>query len=273
MRSLVALVLLWGASVAQPTNPDDLDWEELPEPEDVEPEAPSAEPVPPTPATAETDPPASDEPSTSDDPTAVAEPTQADPTAVAEPTQAESADSAPPPNDPPPSLQPPAPEPGASPNWQRGGDSYYGGTLVGPILGGGVRAVAFGVGATHFIVPHVGIGADLVNVIRWGNQGTYYEFEFTPIVTLLALPRRRFTPLIWGGFGLDVFNRQLGTYGRWVGGGGFAFKVGRRAIVTVGAEVDGRVPLSRWNANFTCGITRSNCSLGIQPVIGFAIPL
>lgn len=265
MRWLLACLLFSGVGLAQPADPDDMEWEELPNPDDMEweelpepedesgPSSSELEPV--------VDPPAAD-------PDA---PTEPEPEPTPEPDPEPTAE----PATPPPSLQPPAPEPGAGPNWQRGGDSYYGGTLVGPIIGAGRRTVAFGVGVTHFIVPHVGIGADLVNVIRWGSPGigTYYEFELTPIVTLLALPRRRFTPLIWGGFGFDVFSHKLGTYGRWVGGGGFAFTAGRLAIVTIGVEVDGRVPLSRWNANFTCGITRSNCSLGIRPVIGFSIPL
>lgn len=163
-------------------------------------------------------------------------------------------------------LQPAAPDRTKRPKPK----SLYGRLWAGPVLGASSSSVALGASATYFVVPYVGVGAELVNVFAWSPN--YYEFQFTPQITLLALPRRRFSPIAWGGFGVDTFNKGLGTYGRWNAGGGFIMLLGRRMILTLGVEVDGRIPVSRWNDVFACGPFKSNCSMGIGPALGLAFP-
>ena len=165
-------------------------------------------------------------------------------------------------------LQPPPID--DEPKKKKRPDSLYGRLWAGPVLGASQSSVAIGLSATYFVVPYLGLGAELVNVFAW--DPSYYEFQFTPQATLLMLPRRRFSPLFWGGFGVDTFNKGLGTYGRWTAGGGVIMMLGRRLILTVGVEVDGRVPESRWNRTFACGPFKKNCTMGIGPALGISIP-
>lgn len=273
-----AIVIAAWATLAPPapSNPDAMQWEELDPPE--------------APAPSEAQPPAEAAPSESAPPTDAAPPAEpaaeADPATETEPT--EPTEAVEPPPEP---TEPPAPEPNeveftpAEPEYEIADlqppgdpkarskpDSLYGRLWAGPVIGAGPSQFAIGASATYFIIPHVGLGGELVNVFSWDSAGSYYEFQLTPQATLLMLPRRRFSPLAWGGFGLDTFNKGLGTYGRWTAGAGFIMLLGRRIILTIGVEVDGRVPTREWNRTFTCGPIRGNCTMGIGPALGISIP-
>lgn len=239
---------------AETTDPDALNWEDLEEPEAPAPEA--------APSEAETTTP---EDATEPAPPAEAVPPEPEPE---EPETSVEFTPAPEPERQLAELQPP----GEEENRKRRPKSRYGRLWAGPVLGGGPNAIALGAAATYFVVPWIGLGAELVNVFSWDPAGSYYEFQFTPKATLLMLPQFRFSPIAWGGFGVDTFNKGLGTYGRWTGGGGFIMLLGSRLILTLGVNVDGRVPASRWNRTFACGLIRSNCTMGIGPVIGLSFP-
>ncbi|MEM6293679.1 MAG: hypothetical protein AAGA54_20560 [Myxococcota bacterium] len=237
---------------------DDLEWEELEDPD----------------APAETAP--APAPSDATAPDAPAQPDAPSPAGPAEaaPTMHREQPTTPPPVEAEPEreiveLQPPAPaqyRPKRRP-------SLYGRTWVGPLILAGNRVFGFGVAATQFVVPWFGIGAEVLNVFHFDPLGDFFEFRFTPIATLLMLPRRRFSPLAWAGFGVDAFNKELGTYGRWAAGTGVVMLLGQRAMLQLGVEFDGRVPESRWNENFVCGPFRSNCSMSVAPQIGFTLAL
>ncbi len=268
--------------------PEEMQWEELDEPEapaSPEPgEQPTPDAPPPGPAPPEAGPSSVEAPAEAPAQTPPAEP---DPEATPEPLPAQTspAEAAPvierepdPPTEPEPEqevsereiagLEPPA-SPELS---RREKPSLYGRLWAGPVLGAGRNLIALGASATYFIIPYFGLGAELVNVFRWGPFDSYYEFQFTPRATVLLLPRRRVSPLFWGGFGVDTFNKDLGTYGRWTTGGGLIMLLGRRVILTVGVEFDGRVPKARWNRTFACGPIAGDCTIGIGPALGLAIP-
>lgn len=289
--SAAIIIAAWVAlAPPSPSNPDAMSWEELDEPE-----APAPSETAPPPA--ETAPPADTTTPTAEDP-----PTEATP--PAEPPEGDAAppEAAPPelaPSEPSPAVEAapvePEPEPVAEPTaveftpaepeseiaelqppgdstTKRKPDSLYGRLWAGPVIGAGGSLFAIGASATYFLVPYFGLGGELVNVFSWDPAGSYYEFQLTPQATVLMLPRRRVSPLFWGGFGLDTFNKGLGTYGRWTAGGGLIMLLGRRIILTVGVEVDGRVPAREWNQTFTCGPIRGNCTMGIGPSLGISIP-
>jgi hypothetical protein len=288
MAAAMVLATLIGLGQPAPENPDALSWEELDEPEAPAPTdaAPPAEAAPPT----EAQPPAEAQPAPEGAPAEAAPPTEAQPPAeqppAEEPGEAPPVEAAEPeptedtppetaveftPNEPEEELavlQPPGTE--TTPRKKR--PSLYGRLWAGPVIGFGSNLFAIGASATYFVIPHIGVGADLVNVFRWGPDNNFYEFQLTPQATLLMLPRRRFSPYFWAGFGLDTFNQGLGTYGRWVTGGGFIMLLGRRIVLRLGVEFDGRVPEREWNQNFTCGPFRGNCTVGVSPVIGLSIP-
>lgn len=286
MAAAILLATLIGLGEPVPDNPDGLQWEELDQPEAPAPEEapPPAEATPPEEAQppAEEPPPPEGEPTTESAAPPPEEAPEATPPEEAAPEVAE-----PPPEpvaeEPPetaveftPSepeeelavLQPPGTE--TTPRKRR--PSLYGRLWAGPVIGFGANLFAIGASATYFVIPHIGVGADLVNVFRWGPNNNFYEFQLTPQATFLMLPRRRFSPYLWAGFGLDTFNQGLGTYGRWVTGGGFIMLLGPRIVLRLGVEFDGRVPEREWNQNFTCGPFRSNCTIGVSPVIGLSIP-
>lgn len=283
MSGTLLFATLIGLAQPAPTNPDAMQWEELdePEPEDAPAPAPAPEDAAPAPAPEDaasapeaTAPPpeeAGTETPTPEDaapPAAEPAPEQPPTEEPAEPETAVEFTPPPPPEEELSTLQPPA----GDNRGRRRRESLYGKLWAGPVIGGGRNAFAIGASATYFVVPWVGVGAELVNVFNWDPAGGFYEFQFTPQVTLLMLPRLRFSPVAWGGFGVDTFNKDLGTYGRWTGGGGFIMLLGRSLILTLGVDIDGRVPQSRWNKTFTCGPIRSNCTVGIGPVIGISIP-
>ena len=284
-----AIIIAAWVSLAppSPSNPDAMSWEELDEPEDPAPSEtapPPAETAPPADAST---PPAEDPPSA--EATPPAEPSEGEappPEAAPEPTPAPTVEAAPVEPEPEPAAEataveftPAEPEseiaelqpPGDS-TTKRKPDSLYGRLWAGPVIGAGGSLFAIGASATYFLVPYFGLGGELVNVFSWDPAGSYYEFQLTPQATVLMLPRRRVSPLFWGGFGLDTFNKGLGTYGRWTAGGGLIMLLGRRIILTVGVEVDGRVPAREWNQTFTCGPIRGNCTMGIGPSLGISIP-
>jgi len=288
--SAAIIIAAWvGLAPPAPSNPDAMQWEELDEPEAPAPSEtapPPAETAPPADTSTPTaeDPPAAEAAPPTDPPPGEAPPPE---TAPAEPTPAEpspAVEAAP--------LEPePVAEPTATPftpaepeseiaELQPPGDStakhkpdsLYGRFWAGPVIGAGGSLFAIGASATYFLVPYFGLGGELVNVFSWHPDGSYYEFQLTPQATVLMLPRRRLSPLFWGGFGLDTFNKGLGTYGRWTAGGGLIMLLGQRIILTVGVEVDGRVPAREWNQTFTCGPIRGNCTMSIGPSLGISIP-
>ncbi len=260
MSPLSALLLLALRTAAPPV--DDLEWEELEEPDAPAETAPAPAPYP-APREAE----AAPAPERSDAPKSAGP-------AEAVPAMSRAQSPPAPPTETAPErelveLQPPAP-----PKYRpKGRPSLYGRTWVGPLIVAGSRVFGFGFAATQFVVPWFGIGAEVLNVFHFDPQGNIFEFRLTPIATLLMLPRRRFSPLAWAGFGLDTFNKQLGTYGRWAAGTGVVMLVADRAMLQLGVEFDGRVPESRWNENFLCGPFRSNCSMSVAPQVGFTLAL
>lgn len=287
--SAAIIIAAWvGLTQPAPDNPDAMQWEELDEPEAPAPSeapsdaAPPAATAPPTEATAPTETPPPTETSPPAEPSdGTPPPTE---TAPAEPEPAEDAAQVEPAAQPDPQptaveFTPAEPEseiaelqPPSGSTVKSKPDSIYGRLWAGPVIGAGGSLFAIGASATYFIVPYFGLGGELVNVFSWDPDGSYYEFQLTPQATLLMLPRRKLSPLFWGGFGLDTFNKGLGTYGRWTAGGGLIMLLGQRIILTVGVEVDGRVPAREWNQTFTCGPIRGNCTMGIGPALGLSIP-
>ncbi|MGH1343866.1 MAG: hypothetical protein ACRBN8_20075 [Nannocystales bacterium] len=278
--SAAIIIAAWvGLAPPAPSNPDAMQWEELDDPD--------------APAPAEATPPVEAAPPAEATPPAEASPPEGSPEGEVPPTEAAPAEPSPTEASPAPVLPPrqPEPEPAAveftptepkseiaelqppgDSEGRRKPDSLYGRFWAGPVIGAGGSLFAIGASATYFVIPHIGLGAELVNVFSWDPQGSYYEFQLTPQATFLMLPRRRLSPLFWGGFGLDTFNKGLGTYGRWSAGGGLIMLLGRRFMLTVGVEVDGRVPTRKWNQTFTCGPVRGNCTMGIGPALGISIP-
>lgn len=264
MAAAILLATLIGLGEPVPENPDGLQWEELDQPEAPPPaEAPTpaeAQPVEEQPA------PDDAQPTESSPPPEVAEPTPEP--AAQEPPETATQFTPSEPEEELAVLQPP----GAEDTARRRRPSLYGRLWAGPVIGFGANLFAVGVSATYFVIPHIGLGGDLVNVFRWGSNNGFYEFQLTPHATFLMLPRLRFSPYFWAGFGLDTFNKGLGTYGRWVTGGGFIMLLGSRTVLRLGVEFDGRVPERKWNQNFACGPFRGNCTVGISPVIGLSFP-
>ncbi len=286
MAAAILLATLIGLGEPVPDSPDPLQWEELEQPEaptpgDAPPPSEAAPPVEGEPPAEERVPPEGEQSTGSDVPPpeeaggatppegATPEATEPPPAPAAEEPRETAVEFTPSgPEEELAVLQPPGTE--TTPRKRR--PSLYGRLWAGPVIGFGANLFAIGASATYFVIPHIGVGAELVNVFRWGPNNNFYEFQLTPQATFLMLPRRRFSPYAWAGFGLDTFNQGLGTYGRWVTGGGFIMLLGQRVVLRLGVEFDGRVPEREWNQNFTCGPFRSNCTIGVSPVIGISIP-
>jgi hypothetical protein len=135
----------------------------------------------------------------------------------------------------------------------------------------GPRNVGAGLGATYFVIPAIGLGLEIDNIVHWHDDGGFNLFRLTPVVWALLLPRFNTTPFVRTGFGGEFFSHRLGAYGRWLAGGGVLFRFRSRWMVELGIDVVGRVPDLRFQGNFECQLTDNPCSLGLEPRIGAAI--
>ena len=277
MLASVLLVLRLGALTAEPA-PEAAPPAPAPAPEasitltpEPEPEPPP-EAVPPQPA--DPAPPAEGtEPGAPTEATDPVAPDPATPDAVvateAEPEPAEREPAEPEPEPEPEAtadaftLQPPNPEPLAPPRRPTFGPTWLSfGIIAGP------SAVGLGIEAVRFVIPWVGVGGELEDVVVFGQPPTYNIFQVTPKVVLVMLPFRRFSPYVQGGFGGSFMSGGLGSYGRWVAGAGILAAIGERLFLRVGLDVDGLVPDDRYAQRFQCALTSSPCSLGLAPRIG-----
>ncbi|MCX4242401.1 hypothetical protein [Paraliomyxa miuraensis] len=155
-------------------------------------------------------------------------------------------------------LQPPGPRPSRpppvfGPNW----------LTFGPILGRG--AIGLGVSYVRFVIPHLGVGADIEDVVYFGGDVINF-FHLTPKVTLMMLPYRRFSPLVQTGIGFAALSAGVGVYARWMAGLGFAMAFNRFSM-RIGADVWGLMPDSTFAQRVTCPLVSTPCSLGISPWI------
>ena len=101
----------------------------------------------------------------------------------------------------------------------------------------GPRAVGAGLGATYFVIPALGIGLEVDNIVNWDDHGAINQLQLTPVAWGLLLPRFNTTPFVCVGFGGEFFSRRLGVYGRWLAGGGVLFRIQRRWMVELGIDV------------------------------------
>ncbi len=138
-------------------------------------------------------------------------------------------------------------------------------------LGGSYNSFSLGAGVTHFVIPYVGVGLELRNDVIFNSPTTFNSFAATPVVTLLVLPRRNVTPLLRGGFGLNVFSAGLGVYGQFLGGGGVLFRLLKRYSAELGLDVVGNVPRDKFFDNFSCRGGGQGCWLNLRPSVGFGV--
>lgn len=171
-------------------------------------------------------------------------------------------------------LQPPAPESGRSNATvaQIPGQPHrplvWGRNWISVALIAGPNAVGLGAEFIRFVTPYVGVGIEAQDVVVLGRGG-YNLFELTPRMVLLALPRRRVTPIATAGFGASFFNRGGGVYAHWIGGPGFLFAIRERASFGFGVELEGYLPTARFERTFECGVIPNRCSLSLAPWIRF----
>lgn len=245
------------APAAEPLEPlEDLEWEELPDPEEDGVDEASADPQ-----------------ATAAESAAEVE-SEAKPEARAELTPPPPRPSAPPPEEPPPlDLERGTPEPASRPPRAPAPRrrSVYPRTWFSVGVLASKNLVGLSLGGLHFMVPWVGLGLEVEDAVWWNDQGTFNVFRLTPKAMILVLPRFNVTPFLRGGFGGEFFSHQLGSYGRWVGGAGVLFRIRQRWYVELGVDTMGRVPDSRFADNFRCAITSTPCSLTIEPQIGLGI--
>lgn len=147
----------------------------------------------------------------------------------------------------------------------------YGPLLVSGGLTAGPNSFGFGAGLTRFVIPWIGVGLELDEVVVFGRS-TFNDFSFAGHVMILLTPYFRVTPYVRGALGPEFFSHGLGIYGQWKGGAGLIirFGEGQRIALRLGADVVGVIPDSRFKQHFTCTLTDFPCSLGIQPQIGVA---
>lgn len=138
--------------------------------------------------------------------------------------------------------------------------------LSGSILAG-LDNVGLGFGVVRFVLPRLGFGLDVEDVVVF-DRGAYNVFQATPKVVFLLLPNRRVTPIASGGFGGAFFSHGLGVYGRWVGGAGLMIAIGERFRTGFGLDIEGLLPKSRFYQSFEC-IEGSACHIGLSPWISF----
>ncbi len=144
--------------------------------------------------------------------------------------------------------------------------------------GAGRGALNVGANATYFFIPWVGAGADVGNTFFFGAEDDEVSniFTFTPTLTLLPFPRAKFSPYVRGGVGPVVYNKGVGTLGRWVGGVGFVSRFSR-AFLNLGVDISGQFPDERYTdligGEDNCRISTDPCSLNITPRLGIGIAL
>jgi hypothetical protein len=211
-------------------------------------------------------------------PEATPEPTgQPEPPATPEP-EAQPETTAPPEAEldatPEPSLQPPAPEPRRR-HVRKGGRKKldpFPPTWIGGGLIVGARAIGLSIDGARFVLPWLAVGVEIEDIVRWWDDGQVDNiFRLTPKLTAIVLPRRHFTPFLRTGFGGEFWTHGLGSYGRWVAGGGFMVRFRSRFMIGLGLDVVGRVPEKRWRQHFGCAISDTVCSLGLEPEISFGV--
>lgn len=163
-------------------------------------------------------------------------------------------------------TQPPAPSSG-SPRRPAFPSTWFQLTII-----AAANAVGLGVEGTSFVVPPLGVGLGIENIVVWGGEGGPFNvFRLTPKLTGIILPRRHVSPIVRAGFGGEFISHRLGVYGRWLTGGGVLFRFKKRFMIELSVDVVGRVPDARWRDHFACDITPKVCSLDLEPHVGFGV--
>ena len=244
---------------------EELQWEELPDPEEeaAANEAPEPEPEPEPLDDTEAAPPAPVRNAASEQPIADPPPDEEVPAEAVAPPEP------PPASDPELDLQPPAPEPRRTP--RRRPKPTFPKTWYELSVVTGQSTFGLGLGATHFVLPFLGLGGEVQDLLNWGSGFVFNIFQLTPKVTVLVLPHSRVTPVARVGFGGEFISHRLGSYGRWMTGAGVLWRIRTRFMLELGVDVDGRVPDDRFARNFRCPLLDDPCSLQVAPYASFGV--